>query len=83
MRGMLSLTKKPISRTKLSEADILLVWEQVCEFLKTHPFITNRTLRALSGINYDQAIHFFGYMVEQGELSREGKSSGVKYRLSK
>jgi hypothetical protein len=83
VRGALSLEEKPIPRTRLSEDDISRVWGVVREFLETQPFINNRTLRALSGINYDQAIQFFGVMVERGKLNREGKSSGVKYTLPK
>lgn len=79
--GAPSLEEKNIPTTRLSEAEISRVWRIVCEFLKVQPFINNRTLRAISGINYDQAIQFFNLMVNQGKLIREGKSSGIKYTL--
>jgi predicted HTH transcriptional regulator len=80
VRG-LTLEVKNVPRTRLSEAEISRVWVIVREFLRKHPSVTNRTLRAISGISYDQAIQFFNRMVDQGKLIREGKSSGVKYTL--
>jgi predicted HTH transcriptional regulator len=71
--------KKPKSRTRLNEEEILRLIEVVHHYLKDNPAINNRTLRAISGINYDQAIHFFNHMVEAELLSREGKGSGIKY----
>lgn len=66
-------------RTRLSEVEILKLSKLVQNYLLKHPDINNRTLRAISGINYDQAIQFFNCMVESGQLKREGKSSGIKY----
>ena len=52
------------------------------QYLARNPSITNRELRALTGISYDQAITFFNAMIANGRLVRIGKSSGTKYRLS-
>jgi predicted HTH transcriptional regulator len=71
--------QKEAPRTRLSEEEILKLSRHVQNYLLKHPDINNRTLRAISGINYDQAIQFFNCMVERGQLQREGKSSGIKY----
>ena len=51
------------------------------QYLVTHPSITNRELRALTGVSYDQAISFFNIMVVTGRLVRVGKASGTRYEL--
>ncbi len=51
------------------------------QYLATHPSITNRELRALTGVSYDQAITFFNFMVANGRLLRVGKASGTRYEL--
>lgn len=53
----------------------------VLEFMRDHETITNRKLREISTINYDQAIYFFNRMIEKGTLKRIGVNSGIKYVL--
>ena len=65
--------------TKLTDIEIHNLEGSVSNFLKTEPSITNRGLRQLTGINYDQAIYFFNSMVATGKLVRYGKASGIKY----
>jgi hypothetical protein len=50
-------------------------------YLKTNPFIRNRDLRHIAGIGYDQAIMFFNQALATKTLTREGISSGTRYRL--
>ena len=50
-------------------------------YLETHSSINNRSLRSISGVNYDQAINIFRHMIDEGNLIKEGKSSGTKYHL--
>jgi hypothetical protein len=64
----------------LSDEHVVCVGRQVETYLSTHSYITNRELRALSGITYDQAIDFFNRMVGCGKLERIGKASGTKYQ---
>jgi DNA-binding IclR family transcriptional regulator len=53
----------------------------VLRHLATEPEINNRTLRRLTGLNYDQAIKFFARMVEEGMIVRLGRASGTRYLL--
>lgn len=43
--------------------------------------IRNRALRALTDLNYDQAIRFFGRMVQDGHLIRVGRGTNTHYVL--
>ena len=68
-----------VSRTKLSQSQMEEVEKEVMKYLKTHPFVTNKILRALTNINYDQAIQFFNSMLNAQKLKKEGVRSGTKY----
>lgn len=78
---MTSLEKSRKPKTVLNAGEISQLIKLVRNYLKTNPAINNRTLRAISGINYDQAIHFFNHTIETKLLLREGKNSGIKYTL--
>jgi predicted HTH transcriptional regulator len=54
----------------------------VLEFLKVNESITNRKLRQITNVNYDQAIFFFNRMIEKGVLNRIGVASGTHYTLA-
>lgn len=69
---------KPNKNT-LSEEDLNSTQLLVMNYLLSHNSITNRELRALTAINYDQAIWFFNRMVEAKQLVRVGTSSSTKY----
>ena len=71
-----------MSKNKLDDAEIHTVCKSVSHFLDTEASITNRELRQLTGISYDQAIHFFNGMVDSRRLVRVGKTSGIKYVLA-
>jgi len=43
--------------------------------------LTNRNLRRVTGLNYDQSIKFFARAVEAGVLERNGQASSTHYRL--
>ncbi len=72
---------RPAPRTKLSQGELLQTQEVVLDYLKTHDTITNRALRQMTSVGYDQAVHFFNEMVSSGVLLRIGKGSGTKYVL--
>jgi predicted HTH transcriptional regulator len=55
--------------------------QKVIQFIKNNKSITNKQGRLLLGLGYEQVIRLFNKMVESGELSREGKTSSVKYRM--
>jgi hypothetical protein len=50
-------------------------------YLKTHDRITNRTIREVAGINYDQAIAFFNLAIAEHALVRKGLSGSTHYVL--
>lgn len=64
---------------RLKEGQLREVEEITMKFLELNPSITNRKLRQISGVNYDQAIFFFNYMIRKRRLRRVGVSSGTKY----
>jgi hypothetical protein len=69
------------SRTKLTKDELTEIAYVVKKYLSTNQFINNRTLRSLTGIGYDQAIHFFGVMVRERRLEKIGQGSGTRYSL--
>ena len=64
-----TLTKK---QTEEARQHVLL-------HLETHDSITNRELRAISNLSYDQCITFFNKMVLRNKLKRVGSGSATKY----
>ena len=70
-----------MSMSVLTENEFVQVKEAVFAYLSRHQSTTNRELRVLTNISYDQATNFFNRMVEQGCLRRVGKGSGTKYVL--
>jgi predicted HTH transcriptional regulator len=68
--------------TTLSKEEIEKVKALVLRYLQDHNRITNRLLRELSGIAYDQAIYFFRQMIKQELLDRIGTTSNIHYVLS-
>jgi hypothetical protein len=65
----------------LTEEQLLQVQRRVVDFLAHNPFITNRKLRDISGLSYDQAIMFFNTMLARGTLKRTGVASSTKYEI--
>jgi hypothetical protein len=70
------------SRTTLSDETYERCLSATVEYLKTVPFIRNRDLRAITRIEYDQAITFFNRALEEELLQRRGKASGTHYVLN-
>jgi hypothetical protein len=66
-------------RTSLSEEQYDASLAKVRTHLQREGRVTNRTLRSLTGLNYDQAIKFFNFAVERGVLIRRGRASGIHY----
>jgi predicted HTH transcriptional regulator len=69
--------------TRLSKEEIKKVRSLVLRYLQDHDHITNGLLRKLSGITYDQAIHFFAEMIKEDLIERVGITSGIRYILRK
>jgi hypothetical protein len=72
-----------VTKTKLSKDEIDRISKFVLSYLMAHTSINNRTLRAITGIGYDQAIHFFGEMLKEGRIQKVGEKAGTKYILAK
>jgi hypothetical protein len=70
-------------RTVLTEAQIRHVEQTVMDYLDKNFSISNSELRALVGIAYDQAIHFFNRMITEGKLLRTGRGVKTRYVLPK
>jgi hypothetical protein len=68
-------------RTRITEKEFAEIVVSVRKFLKKESSITNRTLRVLTGLNYDQAISFFNIAVTRGVLRRSGRGSATHYTL--
>ena len=51
----------------------------VLTYLSTHPHISNRQLRAVTQITYDQAIWVFNHLIETGFIERQGRGSASRY----
>lgn len=66
------------SRTKLTTEQLDRVQAEVAAYLKTHDYVTNRVLRAQTDISYDQAIYFFGQMLQRRFLKKIGRSSATR-----
>lgn len=70
-----------LRRTTLTGAEFEAAMAKVRAHLADHPSVNNKDLRAIAGLNFDQAIRFFKIAVESGALVRIGKSAGTKYVL--
>ena len=68
--------------TTLNDDEIEEVKKSVLIYLRDHEYITNRLLRDLSGVTYDQAIYFFKQMMHQGILKREGITTNIRYIMN-
>lgn len=66
----------------LTPDDFEKVRATVLDYVRENGSITNRLLRTLTRISYDQAIWVFGTMVKAGDLERVGKSSSTKYVIA-
>jgi hypothetical protein len=53
------------------------------QFLLERKSIRNRDIRDISGISYDQAIHFFNRAVAERWVLRKGVGGGTSYVLAK
>ncbi len=67
--------------TTLPENRMIEIESAVRTYLQTHKSITNREVRQLTGISYDQAISFFNEMLRAGRFERVGVYSGTRYVL--
>lgn len=70
-----------LPKTRLSQRQIEAIDKAVMKYLKSNPFVTNKILRSITGINYDQAIQFFNTMLDSQRLQKEGVGSGTRYVL--
>jgi hypothetical protein len=70
-------------KTTLTSEEFSKIELIVLDYLETKEFISNREIRNLTGIGYDQAIFFFASMIENRILIKVGASSATKYCRSK
>lgn len=73
----------PSTRTKLNAEDFTGVREAIIRYLADHEYITNRLLRGITEIGYDQAIFAFNELVGEGTLNRIGSASATRYVLAR
>ena len=66
---------------KLSDNDFQSAKNMVLAYMASHNTITNREVRALTQLNYDQAVSFFNKMVAEGCFMRIGKTTSTRYVL--
>lgn len=69
--------------TTLSDSTVQVLEAKVFEYLQGNDHITNRELRSLTGITYDQAIYFFNKLLREEKLARIGVASATKYVANK
>ena len=70
-----------IGRTSLSEEAYSTALRMAVERVKAAGKITNRDVRSLTGLNYDQAIKFFNQAIVDGILERRGRASATHYTI--
>ena len=68
-------------RTGLDDEAYRSALVAVLDYLHTEERMTNAKLRALTGLNYDQAVKFFKRATSSGELERRGLASATHYVL--
>ena len=64
---------------KLNEQQVAAIKDSVLQYLRTESHVTNRILRDMTDINYDQAIFFFNQMIDAEVLVRIGRGGGTRY----
>jgi hypothetical protein len=80
----MTILRSPFSRlglSKLSTEEFARAERLVMAYVEERKSITNREFRALTGLNYDQAVTFFNKMIGVGTLTRVGKTTAIKYVL--
>jgi hypothetical protein len=78
----ITILRSPFSRlglSKLSDEEFARAERLVLAYVEERKSITNREFRALTGLNYDQAVTFFNKMIGVGTLMRVGKTTAIKY----
>jgi predicted HTH transcriptional regulator len=71
------------SATIVTQGDYASARDSVTEYLSSHAVITNRVLRTLTAITYDQAIFALNRMSREGILERRGRGGGSHYVLAR
>ena len=66
-------------RTSLLHEEFETVLQPAFRAINRDGKLINRTLREATGLNYDQAIHFFGLATVRGHFGRRGRAGGVHY----
>ena len=65
----------------VTDAEYQVVKSCVLDYLASNPRVTNRILRTLAPIEYDQATAVLGKMCKEGILARRGRAGGTHYVL--
>lgn len=74
-------SRDDVSPTRLSDSRFGECLGIAIRYLKSHPSIRNRDIRAVASIGYDQAIHFFNRAIAEKRLVREGSGGATRYIL--
>lgn len=69
------------NRTSLTDAEYTEAKSSALAYLTSHLTITNKILRTLAPVEYDQAIAALGRMCREGILERRGNAGGTHYVL--
>ena len=68
--------------TTISAAEYEIAKSRVLDYLASNLRVTNRILRTLAPIEYDQATVALGRMCEEQILERRGRAGGTHYVLA-
>jgi len=75
----MQLCKKPSRSAVLAEPEYLRLRSLAEAYLHQHKSITNRELRGITRLTYDQAIAFLNHMCEEKRLVKRGRFGGTHY----
>ena len=70
------------SITSLSDTDYDEALTATLGHLKAEGKITNREVRSLTELRYDQVIKLFNRAIDEGHIERRGQFSGTHYVLA-
>ena len=68
--------------TSISDSDYNKALAAALGHLKAQGRITNRDVRSLTELRYDQVIKLFNRAIDEGHIERRGQFSGTHYVLA-
>ena len=67
---------------KINDSDYDEALEATLGHLKAQGRITNRDVRSLTKLRYDQVVRLFRRAIDEGHIERRGRLSGTHYVLA-